>query len=844
MNNNPPNETKKRTIRNRIGWISLMLLSILCLQQPPARGQMHVGTNLDGIADWGATQFADVMKHQRDWMTRNADGSGDWDTDFNQRVPRDRNGWPTVIPFDPGNGEPPQIVHTIFPVRGPGNYRLIVQGKGSIEFIASEGLLDPTNPFNNSVSIELTGGRRTLNLKIHDSPFGNGVGTIALEYHRSDASDPIRDMRLVTPGHVGTHWSKPFLPSYTDNLAMFSNLRFMDWGNTNGNSIKHWRNRTRRATNTQAGSNGVALEFMIQLANQQNQDMWMCIPANADDRFVRLTAYVIKRRLRRNRKVFVEYSNETWNSIFPQTAFVQEQGLQLGLSNDPWEAGQMFVAKRSAEIWKIFEKEFGTTAADRLVKVMASHSENVSLSTARLDHLENPVINPDGIRADAISIAPYFGGSVAQELVTEGIVDSVTPAEIVDRALDDMRNSATESVAVHQMIAQEYDLWLVLYEGGQHLVGGFEDFGNQALTDKLNAANRHPSMYDVYYEYLNMLNDHEVVLFSNFSYVYRPSQFGSWGILEDQDQPIQEAPKFEAISDWILSNPAANVPPVSRPGDDLATVDADGDGFERVFLDGSPSRDFDGKITSYVWSIDGETILRSATGTVKLPQDSHEITLTVTDDAGASTARTINVTIAPVSATKVLVQSDFQGNAPATNTPWKSTSQLGDNVTFGGWEIGSGLSAAAVANGFGFSGDYTADPRTLAEAISNDEYVGFEVAPESGYELDLRGATLTFTIERLSYHAPRRLIVFSSVDGFAEANSVFSSRRIEQESPVELSLTLPFEGYRTDAPVEFRIYVADGQWSGHEVRLNSFKLNGAAARSTNSPLERLLRMIP
>ena len=826
FNSNPKSNQNVRSI------IFKILFVAICVVTPTAGyAQMRVGTNLDGAPDWEATKFANVLNQQRDWMTRNADGSGDWDSDLTAQVPRSNNGWPVVVPFVPANGAPPQIVHTVFPVAGPGNYRLIVRGKGRVVFIASDGLLDPKKSGNHRVTYEFEGGQKTFNLRVYDSDFGDGSGTIFLEYHESDPADPVRDMRLVTPGHLRTFWKQPFLPQYTDNLSLFSNLRFMDWGHTNDSPLRHWRDRTRRNVNTQAGTGGIAIEYMVQLANQQRQDMWICIPAEASDHFVRNSARVILSQLDPDLKVFVEYSNETWNSIFSQTSYVQMQGQRLWLSPDPWESGQMFVAMRSAEIWGIFADIFGDQATHRMVKVMASHADNISLSQSRLEYLQDPELNPSGIRADAIAIAPYFGGTVADDLVREGVVGSVTPQEIVSRAREDMQQSARLNVELHQQLAKDYDLWLVMYEGGQHLVGSFEDFDNQALTNKLIAANRHPSMYDLYYDYLNMLNENDVALFSNFSYMYEPTRFGSWGIFENPKQPINEAHKFQAIADWIVSNPPKNMSPVPRPGDDISMVDRDENGWETISLDGSESRDFDGRVVSFIWTIDGQAILENEVGEVRLPLGEHEVLLTVRDEKGASSKRSVVVTIAPNSARRVLVESDFRGTAPATKMPWKPTRQVDDHVTVAGWSLGAGLGSTNLNNGIGFAGDLDGEPRSLSDAIANGEYLSFRVSPTSGYQLDLRGAELVFAIERLSYHAPRRFIVASSVNGFRIGQEIYTSPRTEEESSVEMSFTLPFDGYRTSRSIEFRIYPIEGQWSGHEAGLRAFRLHGASTQS-------------
>lgn len=81
-------------------------------------------------------------------------------------------------------------------------------------------------------------------------------------------------------------------------------------------------------------------------------------------------------------------------------------------------------------------------------------------------------------------------------------------------------------------------------------------------------------------------------------------------------------------------------------GPDRSVTD-DGDGFVELELDGSASGPF-GTITTYVWSWSVDGVAQVLTGiapTVTLPVGTHEISLTVTDTAGAADTDTLSVTV-------------------------------------------------------------------------------------------------------------------------------------------------------------------------------------------------------
>ncbi|MCP4262232.1 MAG: choice-of-anchor D domain-containing protein, partial [Planctomycetes bacterium] len=88
-----------------------------------------------------------------------------------------------------------------------------------------------------------------------------------------------------------------------------------------------------------------------------------------------------------------------------------------------------------------------------------------------------------------------------------------------------------------------------------------------------------------------------------------------------------------------------NQAPVANAGPDQTTADLNGDGSEQITLDGSGSTDSDGTIQSYVWTEGAIQIATGQTPTVTLAVGTHDITLTVTDDDGATDSDTVTIII-------------------------------------------------------------------------------------------------------------------------------------------------------------------------------------------------------
>jgi hypothetical protein len=88
-----------------------------------------------------------------------------------------------------------------------------------------------------------------------------------------------------------------------------------------------------------------------------------------------------------------------------------------------------------------------------------------------------------------------------------------------------------------------------------------------------------------------------------------------------------------------------NTPPTAIPGEGFEVEDEDGDGFETVSVDGSNSTDSDGKIIAYQWMLGNESVADEAVATITLPVGTHRLTLTVTDDKGATASARIRIKV-------------------------------------------------------------------------------------------------------------------------------------------------------------------------------------------------------
>lgn len=505
---------------------------------PRVTGEMEFGTNLQPVDYFSsAWVFVDGMKNANTWASQSNE------SEERPEVPVDENGWPLQAPFDPGDGINYRV-STIVHVPMSGEMTVTFEGTGTIRFqgqnvVAGQAPLSGAGePSTHQVEFALQPGIATN-------------ATMNIDY--SDPEDPIRNIKI----HVaGFDESTTFHPDYLEDLEPYTTLRFMDWGDTNSHTNGDWEERTKPDHFSQGtGAEGVAIEVMVELANTTGKDMWYCVPHLADDHYIEQAAILIRDQLGPHQKVYLEYSNETWNSarFFLQTYWVRQQGLDLGLLTNEREAGDKFQTMRMVRAWEIFKAVFAEAGPNRIIKVAGGWSSQPGNTADRLAYISDPALNPNGTTADAIAIAPYFGRGIDGNYLEDN--GYPTADEIVTTMSITSIEEEREDMQEHRQNAANAGVRLIAYEGGQHFLNGAGAQQDETLTAIVREAQSDPRMGERYTEYLDMLRDEGMEFFVNFTLTQYWSRSGYFSIYEYQNQPLEDAPKAEAVLNWIEANP-------------------------------------------------------------------------------------------------------------------------------------------------------------------------------------------------------------------------------------------------------------------------------------------------
>lgn len=212
-----------------------------------------------------------------------------------------------------------------------------------------------------------------------------------------------------------------------------------------------------------------------------------------------------------------------------------------------------------------------------------------------------------------------------------------------------------------------------------------------------------------------------------------------------------------------VKTPAGNKPPVVA----FTLTPAEGAAPLEVSVDAGGSTDPDGHITDYAWEFgDGATATGvTASHTYSVP-GKHTVTLTVTDDKGASDQRQATVTVtappanqAPTAAFSVMPET---GAAPLeVELDASASSDPDGNITSYAWNFGDGEKGdgVAVSHTYGEPGEYT-----ITLTVTDDKGATAE-----------RTATVTVTADGEENQAPLADFSFTPAGGEAPLEVEFSA---------------------------------------------------------------------
>jgi hypothetical protein len=526
--------------------------------QHPLYAAPAMGVNIGSLADWSRLKpFVDMMKTSRVW--------GLPDTPWQATPNVDHLGWPTtdagvVVAVEKQDVGDSRDSYRFLPA---GIYRLSFRGQAKVMPVASR-----------QVSVRKYRYDAETDQSFAEVEVGTRAPQMMLSF--TQTRNGVRDVRLLRPGYDG---NRTFTDEFLRAIEPFSMLRFMDFLSTNVTDVRSWAERTLPQAATQTGRRGAAMEYVIQIANEAQKDIWINIPVHANDDYIRSLARLLRDTLDPHRVIYLEYSNELWNTQFMQEsenrkAAIAEAGggdttltrgvqcteaqfnVEKGNPCNPYWAGYYRAGKRIVRIGHIFAGEFGAGSLNTRVRpIYATQWANPAIAEQVLKNVAMRDGPPSSLLY-AIAVAPYISlprHLIGSETLTVDQILAALSASMEDKHLPHFAagryvagafqpgvsyDGGNWTQSTHKALADYWGLRMVAYEAGV-------DLGQSPASGEMKfKANVDPRMGELLHRQLAAwyaCGNGPLVYYSLVSHYGR---HGYWGLTNDPAD--LDTPKFRA----------------------------------------------------------------------------------------------------------------------------------------------------------------------------------------------------------------------------------------------------------------------------------------------------------
>jgi hypothetical protein len=462
--------------------------------------------------------FINAMKTSRRWGTTTQP--------YNEKGPTGADGWPSD---DAGTCALTEVKNS------NGVYKFSCTGRcdlatpGSAAFVSNLIYDSARNRTSADITLKAPPDRPT---------------TLNLAFRATEGG--IKDIKLLRPGYSSD--AQIFTSEFLNALRPFDAIRFMDYLRTNNSMISKWDERA-KTTDAQFIPKGGPYEYAIELGNRLDKDIWLNVPALADDDFISQLGQLVRASLKPNLHCYVEYSNEAWNGQFKQyhqnfdaakaAVAAGDTTLNDGGAdkNDNYWARKR-IAQRAVQIKKLMGDD------PRIRVVLASqigYKPPGALLKMQLEYVEK-YFGPPNQFLYAVAGAPYFSPGKDETDPTGKNWYTQRKDQTVDTLLTRLQartgsSKGPEATAFHDL-ARKYGLKSFAYEGGLDM----QQFQNG--YDAKIAAQYDKRMGNVVEDYLNnwYAGGGDAMFYFTLSCKY--SKSGYWGLTEDVRELL--TPKYLA----------------------------------------------------------------------------------------------------------------------------------------------------------------------------------------------------------------------------------------------------------------------------------------------------------
>ncbi len=380
----------------------------------------------------------------------------------------------------------------------------------------------------------------------------------------TDANDPPSDFHLMRPDVPAWYdgWTAKnsiFGKQYLEGLKPYCCIRFIGWmfnepnlvtggvGNWNGfqsYGVTDWASRP-SPTYFNPNQRGVCYENMIELCNELNCDMWLCVPYYAaggldgkspTDWSVNM-ANMIKQKLKPGLHLYYEIWDEVWNYAVPNYWFGTTQIQDWAAANsditsffptDGWFDHGAETALLLMNVEQIFQPILGS----RQRAILSGQIGYNIYCSGGLQWIAH-AYGPPAKYIWAIAGAPYVGPSSSDPATTP----------LFTSMQDFLTQTLIPMFKQNVTLADQYGVKWCCYECGQGLIAA-----NAAQFPAYEAAQSDPRMAAVYYNEVAALKSVGADLCCWLNFCQGDGSPGFWGALTDIRQMANKPPpvKYQA----------------------------------------------------------------------------------------------------------------------------------------------------------------------------------------------------------------------------------------------------------------------------------------------------------
>jgi hypothetical protein len=506
-----------------------IIVSIL-LSNTTFAGQLGINISLP---ERGGT-FVDVVKENHRWSD-----AGTWASLTADQF--DEKGWPICDAIYVLDQRP--VAEWSDEIDDPDVYRVDFSGTYKCSFSGQATLVSQGEGSIQNKVYDSATNTTTFEFVVASPPGDNhGLFFIAFTNSKrtadSETGSGITNFRMLRPGY-SLNTDQIFIDDLLSALtsADFAAIRFMPFLGSNGSEPDYpaqteWADRKQTDDASQSGiaeigkKDGAAWEYVIAMANEVQKDIWINIQLSATTDYVTQLATLLKDSLDNDINIYIESSNEVWNTApdFSQSLYNQAQASELGIGEHNNHA------RRTIELAQIFESVFGTGSLNNRIRVMlCSHKPMLKWWVEPMLNYVNTNFGEPKTWLYALACQTYYGGGA-------------DAGESVEKILDDCRTSITEQIDESGGTNEAGRVQWIAKAASWQLSGGFcsyeggPDHGGGSTDNIANriAAERHADMGEILiYNYDDAFFKLGANLAMQFTLSSSYNRYGCWGLTDD-----------------------------------------------------------------------------------------------------------------------------------------------------------------------------------------------------------------------------------------------------------------------------------------------------------------------